>query len=133
MTEIFVSIEGVTGTGTGAHHGWLKVSSAQLSPTDKNSVVISRVYDRLSSKLFKLFKDGVTVPAVTIDFVKGGRLETRLELTSVVIAELYPVSGQPPMESITFHYTGARTVQGTTASSNAAVGREWSLAQRRGA
>ena len=113
MTEIFVSIEGVTGTGTGAHHGWLKVSSAQLSSTDKNSVVISRVYDRLSSKLFKLFKDGVTVPAVTIDFVKGGRLETRLELTSVVIAELYPVSGQPPMESITFHYTGARTVQGT--------------------
>ena len=132
MTEIFVSIEGVTGTGTGAHHGWLKVSSAQLSSTDKNSVVISRVYDRLSNKLFKLFKDGTAIPTVTIDVMKGGRLVTRLELTSVLIAEFYPVSGQPPMESITFNYTGARTVQGTTASSDDAVGMAWSLAERRG-
>ena len=130
MTEIFVRIESVTGAGTGAHHGWLKVSSAQLSPTDKNSVVISRVYDRLSSKLFKLFKDGTAIPAVTIDFMKSGRLETRLELASVFIAELYPVSGHPPMESITFHYSGARIVEGTTASSNAAVGVGWSERRR---
>jgi type VI protein secretion system component Hcp len=129
MTEIFAKIEGLTGTGTGAHQGWLKVSSAQLSSTDKNSVVISRVYDRLSSNLFKLFKDGIAIPAVTIDFVKGGRLETRLELTSVVIAEFYPVSGQPPMESITFHYTAVKFVQGTAASNNAAVGPAW--AERR--
>jgi len=131
MTEIFVSIEGVTGTGTGAHHGWLKVSSAQLSSTDKNSIVISRVYDRLSSKLFNLFKDGTAIPAVTIDFVKGGKLESRLELASVVIAEFYPVSGQPPMESITFHYTGVRFVEGTAANKNEAVGPAWVLAERR--
>ena len=130
MTEIFVKIEGVTGSGTGAHHGWLKVSSAQLSSTDKNSVVISRVYDRLSSRLFKFFTDGITVPAVTIDFVKDGRLETRLELTSVVIAEFYPVSGQPPMESITFHYTGVKFVEGTTASKNEAVGPGWAERRR---
>ena len=131
MNQIFVKIDGVTGTGTGAHHGWLVVSSAQLSSPDKNSVVISRVYDRLSSTLFKLFKDGTTIPAVTIDFVKGGRLVMRLELASVLIAELYPVSGHPPMESITLHYTGARTVQGTTASSAAEVGTAWSLAEQR--
>lgn len=132
MTEIFVKIDGVTGTATGAHHGWLVVSSAQLSSTEKNSVVISRVYDRLSNKLFKFFKDGTAIPTVTIDVMKG-RLVTRLELASVLIAEFYPVSGQPPMESITFNYTGARTVQGTTASSDDAVGRAWSLAERRGA
>ena len=121
MSEIFVKIDGVTGTATGAHHGWLVVSSAQLSSTDRNSVVISRVYDRLTSKLFQLFKDGTAIPTVTIDFMKGGRLVTRLELTSVIIAEFYPVSGHPPMESITFDYNGARVVQGTTASSDAAV------------
>lgn len=72
MTEIFVKIDGVTGTATGAHHGWLVVSSAQLSSTEKNSVVISRVYDRLSNKLFKFFKDGTAIPTVTIDVMKGG-------------------------------------------------------------
>ena len=133
MTEIFVKIDGVTGTATGAHHGWLVVSSAQLSSTDKNSIVISRVYDRLSSKLFNLFKDGTAIPTVTIDFVKGGRLVARLELTSVLIAEFYPVSGQPPMESITFHYSAVKFVQGDTASSDAGVERAWSLAERRGA
>lgn len=71
MTEIFVKIDGVTGTATGAHHGWLVVSSAQLSSTEKNSVVISRVYDRLSNKLFKFFKDGTAIPTVTIDVMKG--------------------------------------------------------------
>ena len=96
MTEIFVKIDGVTGTATGAHHGWLVVSSAQLSSTDKNSVVISRVYDRLSNKLFKLFKDGTAIPTVTIDFMKGGRLVTRLELTSVLIAEFYTLSASHP-------------------------------------
>ena len=132
MTEIFLKIDGVTGTATGAHHGWLVVSSAQLSSTGKNSVVISRVYDRLSSRLFKLFKDGTAVPTVTIDFMKGGRLVTRLELTSVLIAEFHPVSGHPPIEAITFHYSGARVVQRTTTSSDAAVGGAWSLAERRG-
>ena len=130
MTEIFVKIDNVTGSGTGAHQGWLKVSSAQLSSTDKNSIVISRVYDRLSSKLFKLFKDGIAIRAVTIDFVKGGKLESRLELSSVVIAEFYPVSGQPPMESNTFQYTGVRFVEGTTASKSEAVGPAWVLAER---
>jgi hypothetical protein len=80
--------------------------------------------------LFNLYKDGTAIAAVTIDFVKGGRLVSRLELANVLIAEFYPVSGQPPMESITFHYTAARFVEGTTASNNAAVGAAWS--ERRG-
>lgn len=133
MAEIFVRIDGVTGNATGAHHGWFVVSSAQLSSTDKNTVVISRVYDRLSNTLFKLFRDATTIRTVTIDVMKGGRLVTRLELTSVLISEFYPMSGQPPMESISFNYTGARTVEGTTGNSDDAVGRQWSLAERRGA
>jgi type VI protein secretion system component Hcp len=121
MGEIFVKIDSVTGTGTGAHQGWLKVLSAQLSSPRQNSIAVSRVQDQASPKLFRLAIDGTGIPTVTIDFVKDGRIVTRLELTNVIIDEFHPIASQPPMESMTFHYVDVKAVLGVILAGHAAM------------
>jgi hypothetical protein len=120
MSEIFVKIDGVTGTATGAHQGWLKMQSAQFSPPRK-SIGVSRLQDHASPRLFRMAMDGTAISTLTMDFVKDGRIVLRLELTNVLIDELYPYAGAPPMESMTFYYTGADIVQGVMPAGNAAM------------
>ena len=121
MTEIFMKIEGVTGTAIGAHQGWLKVSSAMLSVTRKKAVVVSREQDQASYTLFKMSMDGTEIPKLTIDFVKDGRIATRIELTNVLIGEFHLVPGQPPVESMSFNHDDLKAVMGVTPVDNAAM------------
>jgi hypothetical protein len=77
--------------------------------------------------------DGTGIPTLTMDFVKAGRVILRLELTNVIIDELSPHGGRPPMESMTFHYTGLNAVQGVMPASHAPIGGGYDLRSSRGA
>jgi type VI protein secretion system component Hcp len=112
MTEIFVKVEGVTGTGTGLHQGWLPMQSAMLLTPRKTSITVSREPDQASTRLFRMAMDGTGLKTVTFDFVKDGRTVTRLELGNVLILEYHPPSGLRPVESMVFEYMEAKLVLG---------------------
>jgi type VI protein secretion system component Hcp len=121
MSEIFVKIDGVIGTATGAHQGWLKMDSAQFSSPRRDSIAVSRVQDRASPMLFRRAIEGTVLPKVTFDFVKDGRIVTRLELLNVLIDQLHVAGGPPPMESMTFEYLEVKAVLGINLVGSAAM------------
>ena len=136
MIEIFVKIDGVTGTGTGAHQGWLTALSAMPSPTHTNAnramsaaepgvFEVTSVEHHPIPKLVKLATDGIYVGAVTIEFVKAGRVARRITLASVVISDFVVLgrhsTDEPFMFRMGLHYGQLSIVPGIDPIANAAM------------
>ena len=136
MIEIFVKIDDVTGTGTGAHQGWLTALSAGPSSTLTNAnrsmsaaepgafeVTISE--HQSIPKLVKLATDGIYVGAVTIEFVKAGRVTHRITLASVVIGDFVILDRRSSdglfMFRIMLHYEQLSMVHGIDPIANTAM------------
>jgi hypothetical protein len=83
VDTIFVKIKGVTGTGTGSHHGWLKAVTFGLGMPDNYTLTLSRYQDAASASLYQFFAAGIGLGTVLIDLEKS---KMRMELSDVLIS-----------------------------------------------
>jgi hypothetical protein len=61
MVSMFVKIDGIRGTGTGAHHGWLKAES--FSATHSRDGQLVRLQDAASQALFRMYSNSTHIRA----------------------------------------------------------------------
>ena len=133
MVGIFVKIDGIRGTGTGAHHGWLKAESFSATPSRNGQLM--RLQDAASQALFRMYSNSIQIQRMTIDAVRSGTTIWRTGLSDVVISG-FQVSAVPqPAESLALNFLGIETLVGAglTAPSTSGNGpmRAWSLDVRR--
>lgn len=125
---IYMQYEGIKGSVTGTHPGWIELESAQLNPYHRASsstgpgssrdasvpsiseIVVTKHTDIASTGLFRESLTGQG-KKVTIDFVKtDNSCYMKIELESVMISS-YSVSGHGgvadarPMESLSLNFT----------------------------
>jgi type VI protein secretion system component Hcp len=133
MVSIFVKIDGITGTGTGAHQGWLKAES--FSATESRDGRLIRLQDGASHALFRMHSNSTHIASVTVDAVRNGTTIWRAELSDVVISGLQVSAVPRPTESIALNFVGIKIVVGLSltapAASRDAPGSAWSLDLRR--
>ena len=135
MVSIFVKIDGIRGTGTGAHHGWLKAES--FSATQSRDGQLMRLQDAASQALFRMYSNSTHIQRMTVDAVRSGRTIWRAELSEVVISGLQVSVVPQPAESLALNFLAVEIVVGVglTAPSTSGhePGRAWGLAVRRSA
>jgi Type VI secretion system effector, Hcp len=133
MVSIFVKIDGIRGTGTGAHQGWLKAES--FSATQSRNGQLMRLRDAASQALFRMYSNSTQIQRMTIDAVRSGSTIWRAELSDVVISGLQVSAVPQPAESLALNFLGIKTVVGVglTAPSTSGHGpdRAWSFDLRR--
>jgi hypothetical protein len=131
MVKIFVKIDGIVGTGTGAYQGWLKAESFAVGQA-RNSQMI-RFQDAASQTLVRFFRNSVLMPKISIEAVKNGTPFWRVEMSDIVISALQVTGGPQPTESLALNYVGIRYVVGAglsaaSTSEDAPSRGAWSLA-----
>lgn len=112
---IYMEYEGIKGSATGTHQGWIELESCQLgsgrgSAPSVSEIIITKFQDDASTHLFReaLYGKG---KKVTIDFAKAdGTVYMKVELEGTLISN-YNVSGHggdshsKPMESLSLNFT----------------------------
>ncbi len=113
---IYMKYEGITGTGTGKHNGWIVLESCQLGSSIRdgnsigsNEVFVTKLTDNASTLLFQESLKGQAKSKVTIDFVdeSGSVPYLSVELENVMISS-YSVGGNGgdrPTESLSINFT----------------------------
>jgi type VI protein secretion system component Hcp len=133
MVSIFVKIDGIKGTGTGAHQGWLKAES--FSATQSRNGQLMRLQDAASQALFRMYSNSTQIQRMTIDAVRSGVTIWRAELSDVVISGLQVSARPKPAESLALNFLGIETVVGAgltaPSTSGNGPGRAWSFDLRR--
>ena len=133
MVSIFVKIDGIRGTGTGAHYGWLKAES--FSATQSRDGQLMRLQDAASQPLFRMYLNSTQIQRMTIDAVRSGTTIWRAELSDVVISGHQASAVPQPSESLALNFLGIETVVGTgltaPSTSENRRGSAWSLDLRR--
>ena len=133
MVSILVKIDGITGTGTGAHHGWLKAES--FSVTQSRNGQLMRLQDASYQALFRMYSNSTHIQRMTIDAVRSGSTIWRAELSAVVISGLQVSVVPQPAESLALNFMAIEIVVGAglTAPSTSGnePGRAWGLTVRR--
>jgi type VI protein secretion system component Hcp len=134
MVSIFVKIDGIRGTGTGAHQGWLKAES--FSATQSRNAQLIRLQDAASQALFRMYSNSTQIQRMTIDAMRSGSTIWRAELSDVVISGLQVSAAPPqPIESLALNFLGMKTVVGVgltaPSTSGNGPGRAWSFDLRR--
>ena len=110
MVSIFVKIDGIRGTGTGAHQGWLKAESFSATPSRNGQLI--RLQDAASHALFGMYSKSTQIQLMTIDVVRSGNRIWRAELSDVVISGLQVSAVPQPTESLALNFVGIKTVVG---------------------
>jgi type VI protein secretion system component Hcp len=133
MVSIFVKIDGIRGTGTGAHQGWLKAES--FSATQSRNGQLMRLRDAASQALFRMYSNSTQIQRMTIDAVRSGSTIWRAELSDVVISGLQVSAVPQPAESLALNFRGIETAVGVGLTAPSAPGNgpggAWSLDLRR--
>ncbi len=133
MVSIFVKIDGIRGTGTGAHQGWLKAES--FAATQSRNGQLMRLQDAASQALFRMYSNSTQIQRMTIDAVRSGSTIWRAELSDVVISGLQVSAKPQPTESLELNFLGIKTVVGVgltaPSTSGNGPGRAWSFDLRR--
>ncbi len=139
---IYMKYEGIEGSATGKHNGWIELESAQLGANTGgggvgkmhlSEIVITKYQDSASSHLFREVLSGAG-KKVTIDFVKAdGIVYMKVELEGTLISN-YNISGHGgdshdrPMETLSLNFTKI-TYTVTAADSKSSQGKAmWDLA-----
>lgn len=155
---IYMKMEGITGSGTGKHQGWIELDSVQLNPSRAHAsatgpganreasapsvseIVVTKSTDVASSALFRESVSG-TGKKVVIHFVKddskGQVPYLALELENTMISS-YTISGHGgassarPMESLSLNFTkitySSTPVAASTAPADVKDRAMWDLA-----
>jgi hypothetical protein len=98
MFSVFVKIDGVKGTGTGAHLGWLRAENFAVRRSRKSQLV--RFQDTASASLFRFHANSAPIPRMIVDAVRGGTIVWRAEMSQVVINSLEVSTIPQPWELI---------------------------------
>jgi type VI protein secretion system component Hcp len=104
--NIFVKIDAVTGTATGAHHRWLKALSFSLAKPPGHTLTLVRLQDAASPTLYQLAIEGASLGKVIIELE---RTRMRIELSDVLIGAMH-VGSDSLTEDVLLDFTGIKTV-----------------------
>ena len=121
MVSIFVKINGITGTGKGAHQGWLQAESFAVTRTRDSELI--RLQDVASQPLYRLFRNATQIPSVTVDAVRNGITFWRAELSEVIISGVTMSAIPQPAETFSLNFAAIKTLVGTGLTATATPAR----------